>query len=70
MKTEARLVFPVWKAPPPVPPMTPEQYDRFLAETLPADPAGERMRDLPVAAKFTLVKEDGPVWNESSGNQP
>ena len=49
--------------------MTPEQYDRFLAETLPADPAGDRMRDLPVAARFTLVQEARPDWNKRN-NKP
>ena len=71
MKTADRLIFPVWKVPPaPALRMTPEQYDRFLAETLPVDSASERTRSLPVAARFTLVKEERPRWNESSDNQP
>lgn len=70
MKPEQQLNFPVWKVrPSPAPRMTPEQYDRFLAETLPADPAGDRMRDLPVAARFTLVQEARPDWNKRN-NKP
>lgn len=62
------LKFPVWDVPlPPAPPMTPEQYDRFLEETLRPDGDKNRLEDLPVPAKFVLVKEDGPLKNESSG---
>ena len=62
------LKFPVWDAPPPPPPpMTPEQYDRFLEETLRLDGGKGRMNYLPVPAKFVLLKEDGPLKNESSG---
>ena len=61
------LDFPVWPAPPlPAPPMTPEQYDRFLEETLRLDESSERMRYRPVPAPFVLVKENEPANNESS----
>lgn len=71
MKTLPPLDFPIWNAaPPPAPPMTPEQYDRFLEETLRLDEPDLRMQYPPVAAKFVLVKEDRPVKNESSGTQP
>ena len=61
------MEFPVWKASPPSPPMTPEQYDRFLEETLRLDEPQERMRYRPVPAPFVLVNEDRPAKNESSG---
>lgn len=49
--------------------MTSEQYDRFLEETLRRDGEAIRRPYLPVPAPFVLVKEDGPVKNESSGTK-
>lgn len=68
MKPEQDLKFPVWNAPLPVPPpMTPEQYDRFLEETCRKNREEDRMKYLPVPEKFVLVKEDGARKYESSG---
>ena len=70
MKAKPALEFPDWEAawPPPAP-MTSEQYDRFLEETLRRDGEAIRRPYLPVPAPFVLVKEDGPVKNESSGTK-
>ena len=71
MKTPSPLNFPVWPASlAPPPRMTPEQYDRFLEETLRLDEPQERMRYRPVPVPFVLVKEDRPAKNESSGTPP
>jgi hypothetical protein len=54
-----QLEFPVWDKPmPPAPPMAPEQYDRFLYETLelPAERCASSYG--PVPTSFTLFKED------------
>lgn len=70
MKIPPPLDFPVWNGSlPPAPRMSSDQYDRFLEETLRRDDPDLRMRYLPVAAEFVLVKEDRPVNNESSGTQ-
>jgi hypothetical protein len=55
------LEFPVWDRPLPEPPrMTPEQYDRFLFETLLRGNGAVGIQYDPVPAEFWLVKEDVP----------
>jgi hypothetical protein len=54
-----KLEFPVWDQPlPPPPRMTPEQYDRFLYETLFMSKRAVKSQYDPVPVEFTLVKEE------------
>jgi len=58
-KADQPLVFPALKVPP-APRMTPEEYDRFLKETICLGKAADPFRYDPVPAVFTLVKEVVP----------
>ncbi len=71
--SEQKLHFPVLDFEIPLAPrMTSAEYDRFLEETLHVNRAEfvpDRIQYMPVAARFSLVKEDGLVKNEKGGTQ-
>ncbi|MDY0146006.1 MAG: hypothetical protein RBS84_08490 [Kiritimatiellia bacterium] len=61
MNKKPDLEFPKWEeSGPTAPPMTAEQYDQFLVETISMDTASSKGRYTPVAAEFKLMNDTAP----------